>query len=106
MIRHKIHRPSVVRDLRHGQRFRFVPLEALLGLNPRVRFQCAVNPLDAFLVPAIALHVAQIQKTQVKGPVPLVSSQPLQPVGDLFVLITYHWAVAITRLADLERAAG
>jgi hypothetical protein len=66
----------------------------------------AVNPLDAFVVPAIALHVAQIQKAQAKGPVPLVSSQPLQPVGDLFVLITQHWAVAITRLADLERATG
>jgi hypothetical protein len=34
LIRHKIHRPCVVWDLRHGQRFRFVPLEALLGLDP------------------------------------------------------------------------
>ena len=51
----------------------FVPLQPFLGLDPQVQLQLAVDPVDAFVVPAIALHVAQIQKTQPKAPVALVA---------------------------------
>ncbi len=35
-------------------------VEALFRLDPQVQLQFAVDPIHAFVVPAVALHVAQI----------------------------------------------
>jgi hypothetical protein len=58
------------------------------------------------MVPAIALNVAQIQKTQPQAPGALVLGQPFQPVSNLCVLIAQHRAVAIAGLADLLSGSG
>jgi hypothetical protein len=47
-----------------------------------------------------------MQKTQTKALSAFVSSQALQPIGNIFVLIAQNRAVAITRLADLKSSAG
>ena len=68
----------------------FVPLQPFLGLDPQVQLQLAVDPVDAFVVPAIALHVAQIQKTQPKAPACACCRQTFQPVRNLIVLIAQN----------------
>lgn len=88
--------------LGYGQRFNFVTLQALLGLDPKAQLQSTLDPVNPFVVPAIALDVAQLQKTQPKTPAPLVLVQPFQPIGDLLVLVVQDWAVALARLADLK----
>ena len=57
------HRPGHVGCLRHRQRIRLVALQPLAGFDPQVQFQLAVDPIDAFVVPRITLHVAQMQET-------------------------------------------
>src|SRR5438093_13708123 len=46
--------------------------QALARLDPQIQFELAVNPVDAFVVPLEALHVAQIEETQTEAPVALV----------------------------------
>lgn len=85
-----------------------VALFSLVGLGQVAKAQArlAVDPVDPFVVPAIALHVAQVQKAQPKAPGALVRRQPFQPIGDLLVLVAQGWAVAIASLTDLEGAAS
>ena len=87
-----------------------VTVQRQLTVDPRLgRLLCnrlSANGIDSFMVPAIALHVAQIQKAQAEAPGPLVSRQAFKPICDLFVLIAQHRAVSVAGLADLERTAG
>ena len=76
--------------------------QATLTLEAILQFM----QIDALVVPAIALNVAKVQKAQPKAPGALVCRQTFKPVSNLFVLIAQHRAVAITRLTDLECAAG
>jgi hypothetical protein len=62
--------------------------------------------LNAFVVPAVSLHVAQVQKAQAKAPCALVLGQPFQPIGDLLVLFAQYWAVAIASVTDLLSGSG
>ncbi len=48
-------------DIWRGKRFRFVRLRALIRPDPHVQPHLAVDPTDAFVVPPVALNVAQIQ---------------------------------------------
>ena len=76
---------------------------AVFGLDPQVQFQLAIDPVDSFVVLTVALHVAQIQKTQAKAPGALICRQAFQPFGYICILIAQHGAVSMTCLADLER---
>ena len=76
-IRHEIHRPRHVRRVRHCQCIGLVPLQAFARLNAQIQLQFAVdapldrtlcnrlsaNGIDAFVVPLMALHIAQMQET-------------------------------------------
>jgi len=76
--------------------------------SPLGRLLCnrlSANGIDPLVVPAIALNVAQIQKTQTEAPVAFVCCQTFQPIGDLFVLVTQFGTVSVAGLADLERTA-
>jgi hypothetical protein len=84
----------------------FVPLQPLAGLDPQVQFQRAIDAVDAFVVPGMALHVAQVQETQAEPPGLAGIGQPDQQIGDLFVLVLQLRAVAIAGLADPEGPAG
>lgn len=70
-ICHEIHRPSLIWFLRHRQGIRFVPFQSLFQLDllpgsgllanherAQVQFQFAVDAVNAFVVPRMALHVA------------------------------------------------
>ncbi len=76
-----VHGPSLIWYVRHRQRFRLVPFQPLLGLDPQVQFKLAVDPANAFMVPDRALHVAQVQKTQTKTQGPPVARQLHKPFG-------------------------
>jgi hypothetical protein len=84
----------------------FAALQLLVWLEPQVQLLFTVDPVNAFVVPAVSLHVAQIQKAQAKAPCALVLGQPFQPIGDLLVLVAQYWAVAIASLTDLLSGSG
>ena len=73
-------------DGRHGQGFRLIALQPLAGFDPQVQFQLAVDAIDAFVVPRMALHVAQMQETQPEPPSLAGICQTDKQIGDLFVL--------------------
>ena len=58
------------------------------------------------MVPAIALHVAQIQKAQAKAPGVAVVGQLLQPICNLGGFIAQLALVTITTLTNWQRPAG
>jgi hypothetical protein len=72
-----VHRPRHVRRVRHSQCIGLVPLQAFARLNAQIQLQFAVdaplgrllcnrlsaNGIDAFVVPLMALHIAQMQET-------------------------------------------
>ena len=91
---------------RHGQRKWLFPNQAMARLDPQVRFQFAVNPVDAFMVPAERLHVAQVQVAKAETPVPLTGCQTHQPIGDEFVFRIQLGLVAIAGFANAESQAG
>ena len=62
-VAHKVHRPHLVRRRGHIKWVWFVALEPLTRLDAQVQLKPAVDPLDALVVPAVALHVAQIKET-------------------------------------------
>lgn len=62
-IRHEVHRSGHVRCIWHRQGVRFVTLQPLARLDPQVQVQFAIDLVDAFVVPWMTLHVAQVQKT-------------------------------------------
>jgi len=86
-VGHEVHRPHQVRARWHRQHVRLVPLQPLSRLDPQVQFQFPVDAVDPFVVPAMTLHVAQIQEAQTKSPRLLRIGQPDQQIGDPRVLI-------------------
>src|SRR5690606_15194800 len=71
-----------------------------------VQLQLPVDAVDALVVPAEALHVAQVQEAQAKAPVAIRRGQAHQPVGDPGVFLACLGLVAVAGLADLEGLAG
>ncbi len=99
---HKVHRPTFIDALRYCQRLWLLPNDAFSRLDAQVKLQFSVYPVNPFMVPAKASHIAQMQKTQPEAPVLLVVGQAHQPIGDLCVLIAQLGLVAIAGLADAE----
>ncbi len=58
------------------------------------------------MVPAVTLHVAQIQEAQPKAPVPLVIRQANQPGGNTVVLRVQLGSVAVAALAQPKCLTG
>lgn len=104
-IRHEVHRPGHIGRIWHCQDIRLLPFQPLSGLDPQVEFQRAVDPIDAFVVPRVALDVTQMQETQAKTPSLSRICQPRQQIGDHRVLVLQLRAVTITGLADPEGPA-
>src|SRR5574340_1429381 len=103
---HEVHRPDLVDRARHCQRLRLLAHDALPRLDPEVQFQLPVNAIDALVVPAEPLHIAQVQEAQTEAPVLLVVGQPHKPVGNHRILVRQRWLVAVTGLADGEIGTG
>ncbi len=106
LVVHEVHRPALVDRRRHGQWKRFLTHQSMARLDPQVQLELTVNPVDALVVPFVALHVAQVQEAQSKAPVALVVRQPYQPVGDDAVLCVQLGLVAVAGLADAKCLAG
>lgn len=102
---HEVHRPHLVDRFGYSERLGLLAHQALLRFDPQVQLQLPVDAVDALVVPAKALHVAQIQEAQAKAPVAIGRGQAHQPVGDQGVLVRGLRLVAIARLTDLKRAA-
>ena len=99
---HEVHRPHVVDRFRHSKRFRPLPIQALLRLNPQIERQFAIDPVNSLVVPTKASDVTQIQKAQFEAPVALTLRQSHQPIS---ILITQLRPIAIAVLADRESRA-
>ena len=97
------HRPRMIGCIRHPQRVRFVPFQSFLRPDPQVQLQFAVNPIDSFVVPAKALHIAQIQKAKAKAPGAPIAGQLHKPFRNLCVLVTELALISIATFADAER---
>ena len=54
-VGHEVHRPGDVRVLRHRQRIWFVPFQSLTRFDPQIQLQPAIDAVDAFVVPRMAL---------------------------------------------------
>src|SRR5690606_17330578 len=106
LVMHEVHRPYLVHLGWHGQRFGCLPNQPLARFYSKIQLELPVDPVDTFVVPAKASHVAQVQKAQAKAPVAMVVRQTQQPVGDLLVLGIRLGDIPVARLADLERLAG
>ena len=72
----------------------------------QVQFQFSINPIDPFVVPSEAFHIAQMQETQIKALVPLVVDQLDQPVRNLGILAAELGLIAVTGLDDAEYPAS
>ena len=96
-ISHEVHRPGHVRRVRHRQRIGLVPFQPFPGLDPQVQLKRALDATDAFVVPRMTLHVAQMQETQAKPPGLAGIGQTDQQIGDLLVLGLQLRAIAIAR---------
>jgi hypothetical protein len=105
-VSHEVHRPGDVQGIRHRQHVRLVALQPLAGLDSQVQFKGAIDPIDAFVVPWMTLHVAQMQETQAKAPSLAGTGQPDEQIGNLLVLVLQLRAVAIAGLADPARSAS
>ena len=104
-IRHEIHRSDLAWRVRHGRFPGFLTLQAPAGLDAQVWSQLAIDPVDAFGVPDMALNVAQIQETQPEAPGFPGIGQFDKQIRDLFVPFVQLRAVSVARLADGEPAA-
>ena len=104
-IRHEVHRPCLIGSVWNGQSIRLIPFEPLLGPDPQVQLQLAINPVDPFVIPGETFNVAQVQETQPKAPVPAVGRQTHKPVSDDTILIVEFTLIPITRFADAKRPA-
>ena len=82
---HEVHRPHLVDRRWYRKRFRRLPIEPFLRLDPQVERQFAVDPVDTLVVPTKALHVTQIQVAQAEPPAFVRCGQPQQPVSYLLV---------------------
>ena len=96
----------MIEDLRHRQFIRLEAIQLLVRPDPQAQPQLTVDPVHALVVPFGALHVAQKQKAQPKALGLAINYQTNQPVCYLGVLTIELALIAITCLADLERAAG
>ena len=80
-ISHEVHRPDHVRGVRNRQFLWRLPLQSSPWLDPQVQLQLAVDPpygdcrqstigqwINQSVVPWMALHIAQMQKTQAEPP--------------------------------------
>lgn len=99
-VMHEVHRPDFIDRCRHRQWLWLFTNQSFPGFDSEVEFQLPVNAVLAFVVPAKALDVAQVQKAQPKAPVTMVLGQTDQSVGDFLVLGVVLAFVAITGLAD------
>lgn len=75
----------------------------LVRLDRQIQLQFLINPICALLIPAIALHIAQIQITKTKAPIPAVLRQTNQPVCNQVIL---SFALALIPVADLTHPEG
>jgi len=100
LVMHEVHGPDLIDGIWNGQWFRLLPHQASSGLDAQVELQLEVDAIHAFVVPAKALYVAQIQVTQAKSPVAMVIRQSHQPVSYDFVLSVLLGFVAVAGLAD------
>jgi hypothetical protein len=105
-ICHEVHGLGHVGCIGHGQRIGFVALQPLARLDPQVQLQLAVDPIDAFVVPRMALHVTRMQKTKAKTPSLASVRQPDQKIGDLLVLGPQLRAITIAGFSDPEGPTG
>ena len=83
---HEIHRPALIDRLGHRQRFGFLAHDPLSRLDAQIELELAIDPINPLVIPAVALHVAQVQEAQAKAPVALVVGQAEQVIGDLGIL--------------------
>jgi len=68
---HKIHAPCLICLRGHVQWGWGFPVEPFLGLDPEVKLKLTVNAINTLMVSVKALHVTQIQKTQLEAPISL-----------------------------------
>ncbi|MNJ73191.1 hypothetical protein D3C77_699530 [compost metagenome] len=59
---HKVYRPALVKCLRRHQWRRVAYRQPLFSLTTKIQFQEAVNPVNAFVVPGIALPAQQLEQ--------------------------------------------
>jgi hypothetical protein len=67
-VGHEVHRPDQVRGLGNGKFLRLLSLLPPALLEPQVQLQLSVDPVDALMVPGMALAIPQVQKAQTKAP--------------------------------------
>jgi hypothetical protein len=58
LIVHEVHGPHLVDCRRHRQRLWFLSNQPLPRLDPQIQVELPVNPVHAFVVPAVAPYVA------------------------------------------------
>ena len=93
-------------SFRHGEWFGLLPLDPLLGFDAQIQFQLPVDAIDALVVPAEVLDVAQVQEAEAKAPVAVVVGEAHQPVGDDLVFQRLAGLVAIAGFTDGKGLAG
>lgn len=67
--------------------------------DTKIQFELTINTVDPFVIPWLALHVAQEQVAQSKAPIPVCVGQPFQPVGNGGVLRLPICLIAIAGLS-------
>ncbi len=72
LVVHEVHRPDLIDSFWHAQWLRLLTHQALPGLDAQVEFQPPVDVIHPLVVPAEALHIAQVQVAQTKAPVAVV----------------------------------
>jgi hypothetical protein len=70
----------------HHQHIWFVPLQTLIGFEPRVQFQRAVDAVDPRVVLAMPFDTALMQKVKPDAPALPRVRQLDQQIRDLFLL--------------------
>jgi hypothetical protein len=103
LVCHEIHRSGLIGSGRHDQRLRFIQFQPCLGLEPREQRQFTGGPADAFVLPTIALHVAQIEEAQAKALISLLGGQAFPPIRDRFTLVVGRGTLSIIRFTGLKR---
>jgi hypothetical protein len=102
LVVHEIHRPHRIHRRRHDQRLRRLPYQPLARLDAQVQLQLPVNPVHALMVPAEALHVAQVQETQPEAPSYDDCQSAAQANGNLLILRIALPLIAVARLAHAK----
>lgn len=100
---HEVHRPALIDRLGHRQCFGLLAHDPLSWLDAQIELELAIDPIHPLVIPAVALHVSQIQTAQAKAPVALVVGQADQVIGGLGILGRALRLVAVAGFADPER---